>query len=194
VATTGERLTWDDLVVMPEDQPGGRQEIIDGKLIVTPIPTVLHQIAVMDATRQLVHLVTTENLGMVMPLPIGVRFTPDNVVVPDAVFVARNRAHVFGPEAIDAAPDLILEVLSPETRERDLTVKRALYARFGVQEYWIIDPDERKVDLLALIGDRFVSIPPGAEGAIHSRILPRLVLSPEIAFEGIEELWGASRP
>ena len=63
------------------------------------------------------------------------------------------------PKTIDAAPDLVVEILSPGTRRRDLTTKRELYARFGVQEYWIVDPEARTVTVLALVGDKYEPVP-----------------------------------
>jgi Uma2 family endonuclease len=194
MATTVRRLTWDDLVLIREERAGDRQELIDGKLVVTPACTPPHQITLGDVTRPLMDFVEQNDRGSVFPVPAGVRFSPENVLIPDALFVARHRLHVIGPEAIDAAPDLIVEVLAPETRQRDLTTKRALYARFGVQEYWIINPEERMIDVLVLAGDSYESIPADEGGAIRSRVLPGLVLTPGIAFEGIEKLWGSHWP
>ena len=59
-------------------------------------------------------------LGSVLHAPTGVRLTPDNLLIPDIVFVAQDRRHMIGPKTIDAAPDLVLEILSPGTRRRDL--------------------------------------------------------------------------
>jgi Uma2 family endonuclease len=133
-------------------------------------------------------LVRNANLGTILPGPIGVRFTTDNVLIPDMIFVVRGRRHVIGPKVVDAPPDLIVEVLSDETRKRDLKVKRDLYARFGVQEYWIVDPEARTVSVLALVGARFESIPLTEDRAIQSWILPELRLTVEAVFEGIDEL------
>lgn len=93
--------------------------------------------------------------------------------------------HIAGPDTIDAAPDLVVEILSPRTRRRDLTTKRDLYARFGVQEYWIVDPDARTVTVLALTGDRYETVPLTDEGIIQSRVLPGLTLAPAAIFVGI---------
>jgi Uma2 family endonuclease len=126
-------------------------------------------------------------LGLVLPAPTGIRLTPDNLLIPDITFVARDRLHVIGPRTVDAAPDLVVEILSPGTRQRDLTVKRALYARFGVQEYWIVDPDARTVTVLAMVGDRFAPVPHAEGGAIVSRVLPGLELTLEDAFTAVAE-------
>ena len=86
-----------------------------------------------------------------------------------------------------AAPDLVLEILSPGTRRRDLEIKRALYARFGVQEYWIVDPDARTLSVLALASDKFQPVPGGEGGAITSLVLPGLTLALKDVFAGVEQ-------
>jgi Uma2 family endonuclease len=93
--------------------------------------------------------------------------------------------HVVGPNAIDAAPDLVVEILSPGTRRRDLTTKWDLYARFGVREYWIVDPDARNVTVLALTGDKYERVPLTNDDMIQSRVLPGLTLALTAVFMGI---------
>jgi Uma2 family endonuclease len=117
--------------------------------------------------------------------PVDLRPTPDNVLIPDVIYIARDRLHIIGPRTIDAAPDLVVEILSPGTRRRDLTVKRDLYARFGVQEYWIVDPVARTVEVLALTGAEFTSVPLRDDHMIQSRLLPKLNLGLEAVFEGV---------
>ena len=79
-----------------------------------------------------------------------------------------------------------MEILSPRTRRRDLDTKRALYARFGAQEYWIVDPDARTLSVLALAGDKFEPVPSGESGAITSRVLPGLTLALKDVCAGVE--------
>jgi Uma2 family endonuclease len=118
---------------------------------------------------------------------VGVRFTPDNVLIPDICFVDVERRHVIGPRVVDAAPDLIVEALSPETRQRDLTVKRSLYARFGVREFWIVDPDAGSIVVLTLVGDRYQEVPNNADGTVRSPVLPNLNLVPVDVFKSVRE-------
>jgi Uma2 family endonuclease len=112
-----------------------------------------------------------------------VRFTPDNVLIPDICFVAQDRQHVIGPKAVDAAPDLVVEAASPETRQRDMTIKRAVYARFGVREYWIVDPDIQIAVVLTLVGDRYEWVPQRSDRSIISLVLPDLDLTSEMVFD-----------
>jgi Uma2 family endonuclease len=184
MATTVKRLTYDELEAIPQERDGDRHEIINGELIVTPSPIPNHQDVSANISYALQQFVRARKLGKVFSAPIDVRLTPDNVLNPDIVFIARDRLHVVGPKAVDAPPDLVVEILSPGTRQRDLTTKREIYARFGVREYWIVDPNARTVTILTLTGNTYQPVPGGEGGAIESRVLPGLKLTLEAVFEG----------
>ena len=181
------RLTYDDLESIPREHEGDRHELIDGGLVVTPSPIPVHQIISVNIEYALLRHVRERGLGIVLDAPIDIRFTPENVLIPDIIFIAQDRLHIIGPKTIDAAPDLVVEILSPGTRRRDLEIKRALYARFGVQEYWIVDPDARTLSVLALASDKFEPVPAGEGGAIASRVLPGLTLALNDVFAGVEQ-------
>jgi Uma2 family endonuclease len=185
MAITARRLTYDDLELIPQEREGDRHELIDGELIVSPSPVPVHQIIVRNLTLRLGLHVEAGDLGTLIPSPIDVKLSPDNVLIPDLIFISGNRPDAIGKKAILMAPDLVVEILSPGTRKRDLTVKRSLYARFGVQEYWIVDPDEETVSVLALNEGRYDVVPPGEHGAIVSRVLPRFVLGLDEVFAGV---------
>lgn len=185
MATTIKRLTYDDLESIPQEHEGDRHEIINGELVVTPSPIPVHQDVSANIFVALRQLVRAQKLGKVYYAPIDIRFTPDNVLIPDIVFVAHDRLHVIGSRAVDAPPDLVVEILAPGTRQRDLTVKRDLYAQFGVQEYWIVDPAARTVEVLERIGNSFQRVPLLDDGTIQSRVLPELRLPLETVFEDI---------
>ena len=185
MATTVKRLTYDDLEAIPQGREGDRHEIINGELVVTPSPVPNHQDVSANIFFALQQIARSQKLGKVYSAPIDIRLTPDNVLIPDIVFIARDRLHVVGPKAVDAPPDLVVEILSPGTRQRDLTTKREIYARFGVREYWIVDPDARTVTILALAGNTYQPVQGGEGGAIQSRVLPELRLTLEAVFEGV---------
>lgn len=185
MATTIGNLTYADLDDIPCERPGDRHELIDGELFVTPSPIPAHQIVSINIVVALVLHVREHNLGAVLDAPIDLRLTPDNVLVPDIIFIAQERAHIIGPKAVDAAPELVVEILSPGTRQRDQEVKRDLYARFGVQEYWIVDPKAKSVTVLALTGARYEQLAAGQDGVMQSRVLPHLHLSLESVFAGV---------
>jgi Uma2 family endonuclease len=133
------RLTYDDYCLLPND--GKRYEIIDGELFVTPSPNFGHQIIVTRLTRHLSAFVEDNRLGLVFVSPFDVVFSQFDVVEPDILYVSKARAAVLTEKNVQGAPDLVIEVISPSTADIDRTTKLKLYARFGVQEYWIIDPD-----------------------------------------------------
>lgn len=174
MATITRKLTYDNLNSIPQEREGDRHELIDGELIVTPAPIPRHQ----DVSDNLVYLlnlhVRAQHLGKVFTAPIDVRLTPDIVLSPDIILIFRDRLHIVGPRTVDAAPDLVVEILSPRTRQRDLGVKRNLYARFGVREYWIVDPEAKSLTTLALQADQFEELVSSNEGVYASRVLPGL--------------------
>jgi Uma2 family endonuclease len=176
MAATAPRLTYDDLSVIPQERVGDRHELIDGDLVVTPSPVPRHQRIATRLVMLLGRYVEEMNTGEVIAAPIDVRLTPEIVLIPDVIFVAHDRRHIVGPKTVDAAPDLVVEILSPGTKHRDLGVKRDVYARFGVQEYWIVDPDEYTLTILSPQGDQFQSAPTGDDGRPISRLFPHLVL------------------
>jgi Uma2 family endonuclease len=132
------RLTYDDLCLLPND--GKRYEIIEGELFVTPSPRTLHQKIVTELAACLVAVVKRKGLGQVFVAPLDVVFSQFDVVEPDIVYISKARASVLTEKNVQGAPDLAVEVLSETTEKIDRTTKLKLYGRFGVQEYWIIDP------------------------------------------------------
>ena len=185
MATTTTRLTYDDLESIPQEREGDRHELIDGELIVTPSPIPIHQIISSNIAYALERIVREQRLGRVLAAPIDIRFTPDNVLIPDIIFIALDRLHVVGPKTVDAPPDLVVEILSPGTRQRDLSVKRDLYARFGVREYWVVDPAGRTVAVYEQVGNGYRSVPPLQGGVIQSVVLPELQVTLATVFEGV---------
>lgn len=146
------RFTYEDYLLLPEDR---RYEIIDGDLFKTPAPGTPHQRLIGRLYRFLDDHVRTGKLGEVLMAPCDVVLSPTDVVQPDLLFVAASRAAIVGEKFISAAPDLVVEVLSPSTEDRDRTVKTKLYARFGVRELWIADPETKRIEVLTNSGDGF---------------------------------------
>lgn len=159
IRTTG--LTYDDLVAL-QDRPefdGQRLELIDGELLVSPTPGLFHQRVSVNLTTALDRHARTHQSGTVFAAPTEVRLAPDVAVQPDLSFVRRERFHLLKAAGIAGAPDLVVEILSPSTRSVDLTKKKALYERFGVAEYWVVDPDARTVTVWSLVDGRYRAIP-----------------------------------
>ena len=134
------RLTYEDYCLLPND--GKRYEIIDGELLVTPSPRRAHQKVVGNLFYYLTKCAKENELGEAYVAPFDVVFSRYDVVEPDILYVSSARRSVITEKNVQGAPDLAVEVLSESTAEIDRTTKLKLYARFGVQEYWIIDPEQ----------------------------------------------------
>ena len=141
---TRRRLDLDDYLALPDD--GMRYEIIDGELFMSASPIARHQVISMNLVLLLAGLQRKFG-GRVLAAPIDVVLGPHDIVVPDIIYVRKERLAIIGEARVDGAPDLIVEILSPSTRDRDLREKAMLYAKSGVASYWIVDPVEETVTL-----------------------------------------------
>src|SRR5271157_788448 len=133
------RLTYEDYCLLPDD--GKRREIIEGELFVTPSPQTPHQRVVIRLSAHLWQFVDSHKLGEVFGAPFDVVFSEFDVVEPDLIYISNARANVLTNRNVQGAPDLVVEVLSEGTARVDCSIKLKLYAKFGVQEYWILDPE-----------------------------------------------------
>ena len=132
------RLTYEDFCLLPED--GKRREIIEGELFVTPSPQTPHQRVVTRLISHLWYFVDKHKLGEAFTAPFDVVFSEFDVVEPDILFISSANASVLTGKNVQGAPDLVVEVLSETTARVDRSIKLKLYGKFGVQEYWIVDP------------------------------------------------------
>ena len=146
-ASVKPKLTYEDYAKTPDDE---RYELIDGELIPMPSPKWLHQLLQAKIFLPLANFVYGGSLGSMVVAPMDVLLTPFDVVQPDLIFVSNARAHIITEDNIRGAPDLLIEILSPSTERRDRIVKRDLYARHGVGEYWLIDPYAKTATVLIL--------------------------------------------
>ncbi|MFT4039132.1 MAG: Uma2 family endonuclease [Thermomicrobiales bacterium] len=176
MALPKQRHTLADLYAMPESERGERYELIDGELVVSPPPVWRHQMISTRLAAWLTMHVDSEGLGWVNSGP-GVAISSRTYLIPDVVFVSRERGDIIDEAGIEGAPDLAIEILSPKTRRHDLLTKRAQYAQLGVREYWIIDPDALTIDVLALADGVYHALPQPEPGIIRSQVLPALRLS-----------------
>jgi Uma2 family endonuclease len=139
------RFTYQDLCDLPYD--GKRYEIIQGDLIVTAAPRILHQRAVTRLSRYLSAFVEDNKLGHVFVSPVDVVFSEFDVVEPDIIYISKQRAAILTEKNVQGAPDLVVEVLSEWTAKIDRTAKLKLYAKYGVAEYWVIDTQPVSADI-----------------------------------------------
>ncbi len=139
-ASPGLKLTYDDFVLLPDD--GKRHELVDGEHYVTPSPNTRHQQISGDLFALIWTYLETHPIGRVFHAPFDVVFSEFDVVEPDLLYLSNARAaEVLTPAHVTGAPDLVIEIGSPSTRKRDETIKRHLYERSGVSEYWVVDPE-----------------------------------------------------
>jgi|KBSSwiStaDraftv2_1062776.scaffolds.fasta_scaffold50139_6 Uma2 family endonuclease len=151
---SGAKLTYDDLVAMPDD--GLRRELIDGELYVTPSPNHRHQSIVLNLAFHIKAHLREHRIGRVFVAPLDVLFSQVDVVEPDVLFVRRQReSEVLAENYLVGAPDLVVEVGSPSTRRTDERAKQRLYERFAVAEYWIVDPDLDAIKVFRLVESRY---------------------------------------
>jgi Uma2 family endonuclease len=139
-------LTNADLECLPED--GKRYELIEGELYVSTAPDLMHQRAMGKIYAAFAKYLEQNPIGEILFGP-GVILSDYDGVIPDLVYLSnQRREEIASGDRIYGAPNLVIEVLSPGTQnsERDRKLKLKLYAKFGVEEYWIADPRARSIE------------------------------------------------
>ena len=177
-------LRYDDLFDLPDD--GRRYEIVEGELFELPAPGLLHALVVSNLMWLLAGIVRAMK-GTIVTAPVDVFFRGADPVEPDVVVLLPGGTARPSRRGVEGPPDLLIEVLSPSTRGRDLLMKRMLYARAGVREYWIVDPDARTVDEHTLDVDVFREpVTVGGDGRVVSPLLATELAAAEV-FAGLDE-------
>ncbi|MDA1347365.1 MAG: Uma2 family endonuclease [Chloroflexi bacterium] len=167
------KFTCRDYLLLPE---GDRRELLEGDFYVVPGPSFRHQTISRNLGRLLWEFVRRNGLGQVVWAPFDVVLSPESVVQPDILFVSNDRCEIITKDNISGAPDLVIEILSPSTAERDRELKLTLYTRYGVQEYWIVDPEDGTVQVMVLGADRSATARTYDSGFVESGILPELIV------------------
>jgi Uma2 family endonuclease len=150
VSSNKPLLTVAYLETLPDDT--NRYELIAGELFVSCAPGLPHQLVLQKLQLALGNYLESNPIGILAP-GAGAVFSDYDSVIPDLVFVRNERwKEIVANDRFNAAPDLVIEVLSPgiQNRDRDLKSKRSLYAKYGVEEYWIIDRETRVVSVFRL--------------------------------------------
>lgn len=143
-ARPGSRLTYDDFLLFPDD--GLRHELIDGEHYVTPSPNLRHQRLSGRLYLSLAeYLRAHPSVGEVYYAPLDVVLSHWDIVEPDLLVVAADQQNILTEKNVVGAPALVVEILSPSTRNRDLQLKHRLFEKSGVREYWMIDPERNTV-------------------------------------------------
>ncbi len=175
------RVSYDDLAQMPED--GRRYELYDGEVFVVPSPILLHQVVAMRLWRVLDDY-ATQTGGLAVASPMDVIFSKYDVVQPDIVFLTADSMRTVSlMDRVSQTPDLAVEVLSPSTTSNDRGRKMRMFQRYGVPEYWIVDPIAETLEIYRLAESAYalVGTYSGSEN-MHSAVLPDLTLVPSSVF------------
>ena len=150
------KFTYEDFLLFPED--GKRRELIDGEMFVRPSPWVKHQAVLGNLFLPVSNFSKRTRRGRVFIALVDVVLSSFDVLEPDLVYISDERAAIVAEKNIQGAPDLIVEILSEWSRKTDEIVKRKLYERHGVSEYWIIDPELETVKVYRSVDGRYVRV------------------------------------
>jgi Uma2 family endonuclease len=175
------RVSYDDLAQMPED--GRRYELYDGEVFVVPSPILLHQVVTMRIWRILDDYASQAG-GLAVTSPIDIVFSDYDVVQPDIVFMtAASMRTVSLMQPVRQSPDLAVEVLSPSTASNDRGRKMRMFQRYGVPEYWIVDPIKESLEIYRLAESEYELVGTFAGSAtMCSAVLPNLTVVPASVF------------
>ena len=185
MVATQRPLTYDDLLKMPDD--GNRYEVIGGELIVTPAPRRDHQEVSSNLDWILQRFLRSTGLGRSYTQPVDVVLAQHDIMQPDLIVIRRSRLGIYRPEGVlSEPPDIAIEIISPSSRSVDRVRKMAHYARGGIPEYWIADPEWRTLEIYVLTGADYAPVEPDGEGRLSSRAMPGLQVDPNEVFSGLD--------
>ena len=175
-SSPGVKLTYDDFVQFPDD--GLRHELIDGEHHVTPSPNTKHQAISLQLTLLIGNWLERHAIGRLFYAPFDVVFSKYDVVEPDLLYLSNERASdALTPQHVHGVPELVVEIGSPGTRKRDETIKRGLYERSGVSEYWVVDPEIDTICVYrreAEVFSRVIELSAEANDVLTTPLLPSL--------------------
>ena len=142
MTAVGTKATIKDYQQLPE---GSQYQLIDGEIITLPSPSVKHQKLVGHLYRKISDIVEKNDLGTLLLSPMDVYLDDENVVQPDLLFVSKANEVIIQENGIHGAPDAVIEIMFPDPIYYYHFKKRKLYEKHGVQEYWLIDPEDNEV-------------------------------------------------
>ena len=182
------KLTVNELWALFPDETHVRHELIDGVHFVTPTPVTRHQLLVGRLSFEIeLYLRAHPGVGQLFGVPLDVVLSAHDVVEPDLILIASDQMEILTPKNVQGAPALVIEVLSPSTRRRDLGIKRELFARGGVREYWIMDGRLNRIDVHRRGADGALTVAhqleASADAVLTTPILPGFELSLNRLFE-----------
>jgi Uma2 family endonuclease len=177
---TKKQYTYEDYAKLPEGAP---YQLIGGELVMTPSPVPYHQIILRRIGFELVKFVEERKYGEVIYAPMDVYLSETETYQPDIIFISNERVNIIGDKKIEAAPDLVIEILSESTAYYDLKHKKRVYEKSGVKEYWIVDPMEKSIEVYENTETGFKLFSNAIQtGKISSKLLEGLEIELEKVF------------
>jgi Uma2 family endonuclease len=149
---TIQKKTVQDYQQLPEGAP---YQLINGKLIMSPAPNRIHQKLSGEIFKQIAVYIDIHKSGEVYYAPFDVYLDDENVVQPDICFISQNNLSILTDAGAEGTPDMIIELLSPSNAYYDLRAKLQLYEKYGVKEYFIVDPEDNMVIAYKLTEGRY---------------------------------------
>jgi Uma2 family endonuclease len=168
-------LTVHDFEQLPDD--GVRYELIWGELYMSAAPSTKHQRVLRRLLVEIDAFLTGPGMGEIFVAPYDVQLDEINIVEPDLVAYRTARSDIVTDKRMIGAPDLCVEILSPTNRSHDVVKKRVLYARFGIPEYWIVDPEQESITVHLLDGVHYIP-QTSNDGLARSLVFPGLIVDP----------------
>jgi Uma2 family endonuclease len=175
-------LTVENYKLLPETGP--RYQLIQGDLYMAPAPNRFHQEISRNLQFELHSYLKRHPIGKLFNAPFDVYLDEVNVFQPDIIILLHERLAILTEEGAEGAPELVVEILSPKTRRLDLVNKKKEYARAGVKELWIIDPETRAITIHQFTSDGVEKIRQVHEqDTLSTDLLPGFDLAAEMIFE-----------
>ena len=181
----GGNWSYADLAALPDDR--ARYEIIDGELYEMPSPTSAHAMAIAALISLLMPIVKRLG-GRWLTAPLDVFFPGADPVQPDLLVLLPDSRAQLVRRGVEGPPDLLIEVLSPSNRAHDQVRKHELYARGGVREYWIVDPEQRVIEIIDGHGVTVHRLDAASDPVLRSPLLGELALALDDLVPGEDEL------
>jgi Uma2 family endonuclease len=141
--TQAKHWTYQDYLELDDEN---RYEIISGELLMAPAPTFKHQYISANIEKLINFHLQNNDLGILIHAPLDIIFSDKYILQPDIIFIANENLSIIVEHGIEGVPDMIIEIISPSTMWRDRHEKMTTYESFGVNEYWIVDPENQTID------------------------------------------------
>ncbi len=180
--------TIEDLDRMPDD--GNRYELLNGVIWTADAPTYRHQLTVRAIFRLIDRWTDEHGLGDTLFAPVDVVLDDQNALQPDIFYIDDEHLTMVRGAKVYGAPQLIVEVISPGSRNRDSVERPMRYALAGATEYWLVDPELETVAVFALVGNVYVERAAGDAGMIQSTVLPGLTFRAATIFSTVNDRMG----